>query len=72
MPRIAISRRRADSAAISGRLFDRLTQHYGTGSVLMDIDEIPFGIDFREHIAEVLSRFTRPPGWADDALFGLT
>lgn len=55
MPRIAISYRRADSAAISGRLFDRLTQHYGSGSVFMDIDEIPFGIDFREHIAEVLS-----------------
>ena len=55
MSRIAISYRRADSAAISGRLFDRLTQHYGTGSVFMDIDEIPFGIDFREHIAEVLS-----------------
>lgn len=55
MPRIAISYRRADSAAISGRLFDRLSQHYGIGSVFMDIDEIPFGIDFREHIAEVLS-----------------
>ena len=55
MPRIAISYRRADSAAISGRLFDRLAQHYGAGSVFMDIDEIPFGIDFREHIAEVLS-----------------
>lgn len=55
MPRIAISYRRADSAAISGRLFDRLVAHYGAGSVFMDIDEIPFGIDFREHIAQVLS-----------------
>lgn len=55
MPRIAISYRRADSAAISGRIFDRLAQHYGAGSVFMDIDEIPFGIDFREHIAQVLS-----------------
>lgn len=55
MPRIVISYRRADSAAISGRIFDRLTQRYGAEKIFMDIDEIPFGIDFREHIAEVLA-----------------
>ncbi|TDR94247.1 toll/interleukin-1 receptor domain-containing protein [Enterovirga rhinocerotis] len=55
MSRIVISYRRADSAAISGRIFDRLSQRYGTGSVFIDVDEIPFGIDFREHIAEVLA-----------------
>lgn len=56
MPRIALSYRRADSAAISGRIFDRLSAHYGPGSVFMDIDEIPFGIDFRDHVVDVLSR----------------
>ena len=55
MPRIVISYRRADSAAISGRIFDRLVQRYGAAQVFMDIDEIPFGIDFREHIAGVLA-----------------
>ena len=55
MPRIGISYRRADSAAIAGRIFDRLTQRYGVGAIFMDIDEIPFGIDFRDHIAEVLA-----------------
>lgn len=55
MPRIVISYRRADSAAISGRIFDRLSQRYGPEKIFMDIDEIPFGIDFREHIAEVLA-----------------
>ena len=55
MPRIVLSYRRADSSAISGRIFDRLVRHYGAGRVFMDIDEIPFGIDFRDHIAEVLS-----------------
>ena len=55
MPRIVISYRRADSAAIAGRIFDRLTQRYGGGAIFMDIDEIPFGIDFRDHIAEVLA-----------------
>jgi hypothetical protein len=55
MPRIVISYRRADSAAISGRIFDRLTHRYGAEKIFMDIDEIPFGIDFREHIAGVLA-----------------
>ena len=68
MARIALSYRRADSAAISGRIFDRLTQRYGSGSVFMDIDEIPFGIDFRDHIAKVLAQCDAVvavigPGW---------
>jgi hypothetical protein len=29
MPRIEISYRREDAAAITGRIFDRLTAHYG-------------------------------------------
>ena len=56
MPRIAISYRRSDSAATAGRIFDRLTAHYGDEAVFMDIDDIPFGIDFRSHIREVLLR----------------
>lgn len=55
MPRIVISYRRADSAAIAGRIFDRLSHRYGAEMIFMDIDEIPFGTDFREHIAEVLA-----------------
>lgn len=54
MPRIALSYRRADSAAIAGRIFDRLTQHYGANSIFMDIDSIPFGMDFRSHIRKTL------------------
>ncbi|MET0631311.1 MAG: TIR domain-containing protein [Xanthobacteraceae bacterium] len=50
MPRITISYRRADSDAIAGRIRDRLARHYGDRAVFMDIDNIPFGIDFREHI----------------------
>jgi TIR domain-containing protein len=56
MPRIAISYRRSDSAPMAGRIFDRLSAHYGEDSVFMDIDDIPFGIDFRNHIREVLLR----------------
>jgi hypothetical protein len=54
--RIAISYRRDDSAGITGRIFDRLVAHYGVGSVFRDIDNIPLGVDFREHINTVLAR----------------
>src|SRR5437867_1755863 len=56
MAKLSISYRRADSEAITGRLFDRLTSHYGKGSVFRDIDNIPPGIDFRRHINEALQK----------------
>jgi hypothetical protein len=55
MPKIALSYRRADGAAVAGRIFDRLVAHYGKNAVFMDIDSIPFGIDFRDHINNALS-----------------
>ena len=55
MSKIIISYRRADSAAISGRIFDRLAGHYGEDAVFMDVDKIPFGTDFRDHIRKVLA-----------------
>ena len=55
MPKIVISYRRQDSEAIAGRIRDRLVGHYGIESVFMDIDSIPFGTDFREHIRNVLT-----------------
>jgi hypothetical protein len=54
MPRILISYRRSDSSAIAGRIFDRLSHHYGGDSVFMDVDSIPIGTDFRKHIHETL------------------
>ena len=54
MPRITISYRRDDSGVITGRIFDRLAGHYGRDAVFRDIDNIPPGVDFRQHIAEVL------------------
>ncbi|HKY95806.1 MAG TPA: toll/interleukin-1 receptor domain-containing protein, partial [Kiloniellales bacterium] len=56
MTGIFISYRRDDSAAITGRIFDRLSAHFGAGQVFMDIDSIPIGQDFREHIGETLAR----------------
>jgi len=54
MPRITISYRRDDSGVITGRIFDRLAAHYGRDAVFRDIDSIPPGADFREHINHVL------------------
>jgi TolB-like protein len=54
MPRIAISYRRSDSAGITGRIFDRLVARYGRDAVFMDIDSIPFGTDYVQHIRGVL------------------
>jgi hypothetical protein len=54
MPKIVISYRRSDSSALAGRIFDRLIARYGEASVFMDVDHIPFGIDFRAHIHETL------------------
>ncbi|PYI91342.1 MAG: hypothetical protein DME97_13705 [Verrucomicrobia bacterium] len=51
---IAISYRRQDSSPIAGRLYDRLQAEFGKGSVFMDFDSIPYGVDFREHIKQTL------------------
>jgi hypothetical protein len=47
---IAVSYRRADSEAMAGRIRDRLVSHFGEASVFMDIDSIPVGVDFRDHV----------------------
>jgi hypothetical protein len=54
MPKILISYRRSDSAAMAGRICDRLIARYGAGSVFLDIDNIPFAIDFRDHVRDTL------------------
>jgi hypothetical protein len=56
MPSIILSYRRSDSDVIAGRIRDRLAGHYGDESVFMDIDSIPFGLDFREHIKNALAQ----------------
>src|SRR5262249_47973464 len=55
-PRITISYRRGDSGIITGRIFDRLANHYGKNAVFRDIDNIPAGVDFREGIDENLDQ----------------
>ncbi len=55
MTRVFISYRRDDSAAYAGRLYDRLTAHFGEGQVFMDIDQIEPGEDFVEAIQRTVS-----------------
>jgi hypothetical protein len=54
MARVFVSYRRADSDVIAGRIRDRLVRDYGDDRVYMDIDNIPFGTDFREHVRGAL------------------
>jgi TIR domain len=56
MANIIISYRRSDSAAIAGRIRDRLAEIYGADAIFMDIDSIPFGIDFRRQIQEAVTK----------------
>jgi hypothetical protein len=55
-PRIFISYRRADSADVTGRIYDRLTGHFGESAVFKDVDSIPLGIDFNEHLENAVGK----------------
>lgn len=52
---VILSYRREDSAGVTGRIFDRLIQEFGADRVFMDIDSMPAGVDFHEHLQEILA-----------------
>jgi hypothetical protein len=56
MRKIALSYRRDDTAAMTGRIFDDLSRHFGAENVFMDIDAIPFGSDFRRYIGDAMQQ----------------
>ena len=53
---IFIGYRRDDTADASGRVFDRLYQAFGAGQVFKDVDNLPVGVDFGQHILTILPR----------------
>ena len=53
---IVISYRRADTTWIAGRILDRLETRFGKEDVFIDIDDMPAGVDFREHLERVLGQ----------------
>lgn len=50
MSGIFISYRREDSAAHAGRLYDRLSAHFGAPQVFIDVDDIQVGAEFTAQI----------------------
>lgn len=56
MPKIFISYRRDDAAYVANILADRLRTTFGDDAVFIDIDTIPYGIDFREHIRNAVAK----------------
>lgn len=66
---IFIGYRRDDTADVSGRVFDRLHAAFGAGQVFKDVDNLPIGSDFGEHILTILPRCRVflamiGPGWS--------
>ncbi len=55
MPKVFISYRRGDSAGHTGRLYDRLADHFGQDQVFMDVDTIRPGLDFVEVVQQAVA-----------------
>lgn len=50
MTSIFISYRRSDSTDVVGRIYDRLSSHFGKEAVFKDVDSIPLAVDFSQEI----------------------
>jgi hypothetical protein len=48
--KIFLSYRREDTAHVAGRVYDHLERAYGPDQLFFDVEDIPFGVDFREYI----------------------
>jgi hypothetical protein len=69
-PRIFLSYRRSDSAGWAGRLHDSLGRLLPSMPVFMDVESIPPGADFKQFIADKVSRCSLlialiGPQWSD-------
>jgi hypothetical protein len=53
---IFVSYRRSDSNDVSGRIYDRLVQHFGPEAVFKDVHSIPYGEDFPTYIQQQLGQ----------------
>ncbi|MCI0714149.1 MAG: SUMF1/EgtB/PvdO family nonheme iron enzyme [Chloroflexi bacterium] len=49
--RVFISYRRDDSQYVTDSIHDHLMRHFGEENVFLDVQNIPFGVDFRKHLA---------------------
>ena len=62
MSQVFVSYRRDDSADAAGRIHDGLVQRFGRENVVMDVDSIPLGMDFREFLSDAVGRCRVPQG----------
>jgi hypothetical protein len=53
---IFVSYRRSDSEYITGRICDRLQQHFGREAVFEDVHSMPLGVRVRDYIRETVAR----------------
>ncbi len=56
MPKIFICYRREDSAWPAQVIHEKLEGHFGSDTVIIDIDNIPMGTDFREYLNRQVSK----------------
>ncbi|NJL55029.1 SUMF1/EgtB/PvdO family nonheme iron enzyme [bacterium] len=55
MTKIFISYRRADSQYVTDSIHEFLIRHFGEENVFLDVGSIPFGVDFRQYLAEQIA-----------------
>jgi hypothetical protein len=53
---VFICYRREGSSWVAGRIYDSLVRKFGRDAVFKDIDSIPLGINFREHIESAVQQ----------------
>ncbi len=56
MSKIFLCYRREDSSWPAQSIYDNLVRHFGSESVVWDVDTIPLGLDFREYLNKEVSR----------------
>lgn len=54
--KIMISYRREDSADVTGRIDDWLVKRFGRQAVFVDINSMPFGVDFPKYLDEKVAQ----------------
>jgi hypothetical protein len=54
--KVFISYRREDSADYAGRIHDRLKREFGADLLLMDVDDIPLGVDFTKVLRDEVAK----------------
>ena len=52
--KVFISYRRADSADVTGRIYDRLVNKFGKEAIFKDVDSIPLGVDYRKYLENII------------------